>query len=101
MSTDLTSMAEAFRPTAERLAEATLGVSRTIRCIGYRMKGWGDLADVIQHQEGREIVRSGMRENGILAWLGEEPPCGCCAREHQHRHLLGCPLRVFLESEEG
>lgn len=98
---DLTSTILSFRRTAERMAEAMLGASRTIRCIGYRMKGWSDLADVIQHQEGREIVRSGMRENGILAWLGEEPPCGCCAREHQHRHLLGCPLRVFLESKEG
>ena len=34
----------------------------------YRDRGWNDLAEVIEKEEGRRIVRDGMSD--ILDWIG-------------------------------
>lgn len=70
---DVASSVEKMRDGLEQMADSMNGVARTIRCVGYRMRGWNDMADVVQNQEGREIVRAGLRD--VRVWLGEiEPP---------------------------
>lgn len=42
---------------------------RSMRASPHRARGWNDLADVIENQDGKMAVRNGMRD--VLDWLGE------------------------------
>lgn len=37
------------------------------KALPYRRRGWNDLADVIENEEGKHIVRNGMAD--VLDWL--------------------------------
>lgn len=39
------------------------------RAAPYRERGWNDLADVIENQEGKQVVRNGLSD--VLDWLGQ------------------------------
>lgn len=42
--------------------------ARVRRAAPYRERGWNDLADVIENQDGRQAVRNGLSD--VLDWLG-------------------------------
>lgn len=69
---DMASSVEKMRDGLERMADNMNGVARTLRAVGYRMRGWRDMADVVTQQEGRQIVREGLHD--VRVWLGEVPP---------------------------
>lgn len=60
----------AFTAATNRLVENLAVASRSIRVFALRAKGWHDLADVVEKQEGRQIVREGMAD--VLEWIGEK-----------------------------
>jgi hypothetical protein len=54
-----------FAAAVERKRQAAL----VKRAQPYRARGWNDLAEVIENETGKQIVRNGLSD--VLDWLGQ------------------------------
>lgn len=54
----------------QEIEEAAESAAPKVGALFLHLRGQHELADVVNRQEGRQIVRDGMRD--ILVWTGEE-----------------------------